>query len=733
MEGDVGGAADRASRGDREKGVGEPPEKKARFVWHVNRMQHGPEGSEGEAAPALGAESTFRTNMGLELFAEKKPDPRRAVGHVTISRVPSITALAGKKCVLCIDRVQTNLQEAERAAQFAVPEDDCYNCRETGHWQANCLGTSEKPTTYSSFRHLRAYFTDELVASPSEGGVPPLVELAGKAATQLSPDKFIETVRRLIESHGQFLPSEAFALHVISCAPPALIDRLYYAKLPGLHISSEHHAIAMRRGQACTRHAMFVRMRSEKLFENADSMDGEWEALLARARDETGERMTKDLELEMWDLVTDHETLFTAANQRRDEYEEQMCFPMFRLAMPPLQRRAVARVPHKHFEKIEGNLHRIAGGLLDGIDLPKMNACIAGGAVLGALLLDPEIQVKKTPFFSTDIDIFMMRPAQGPSTGTLIERAELLVTDVVRNYNRICRNTTNDSQPRHLVVTTPCAMTIYFQGDFPPIQIIDGNFLHSVPELLATFDVDACAVAFDGRRFLADPRAARALTKGYNMLDPSLASPRYDQRLGKYGRRGFETLIPSMTASEVLEAAESSRDADEESSSSDDQDDYDVRILGRLLKNDQKFAAQIMNNYSNRSYDSDHVPPPYRALKDIAAIKTHFETQGEIELSRETISGRRMKTTYVYDNFHLALGAQDDMNLRNESPAFPFCTISRHLDLGEPFPSEHPLLVSHMFPCSLTNKILNVGKYEEVSPAAYLRPSTDESGGGPHI
>ena len=57
--------------------------------------------------------------------------------------------------------------------------------------------------------------------------------------------------------------------------------------------------------------------------------------------------------------------------------------------------------------------------------------------------------------------------------------------------------------------------------------------LQSPAEILMGFDVDSCAVCFDGARVLAAPRAVRALSRRANVVDLDRRSYTFETRLLK--------------------------------------------------------------------------------------------------------------------------------------------------------------------------------------------------------
>ena len=58
--------------------------------------------------------------------------------------------------------------------------------------------------------------------------------------------------------------------------------------------------------------------------------------------------------------------------------------------------------------------------------------------------------------------------------------------------------------------------------------------LYSSPaEILCGFDLDCCAVGWDGKELLALPRARLAINRAANVVDPTRESPSYAERLRK--------------------------------------------------------------------------------------------------------------------------------------------------------------------------------------------------------
>ena len=68
----------------------------------------------------------------------------------------------------------------------------------------------------------------------------------------------------------------------------------------------------------------------------------------------------------------------------------------------------------------------------------------------------------------------------------------------------------------------------------------------SRPEVLMAFDLDSCAVGYDGKSVWALPRARRALNGRFNLIDETRPNVKYEARLFKYSERGFAVGVPGM-------------------------------------------------------------------------------------------------------------------------------------------------------------------------------------------
>jgi hypothetical protein len=76
--------------------------------------------------------------------------------------------------------------------------------------------------------------------------------------------------------------------------------------------------------------------------------------------------------------------------------------------------------------------------------------------------------------------------------------------------------------------------------------------LYSSPsEILAGFDVDACAVGYNGNQVFATPRAFVSFVTQTMTVDMTRRSPSYEVRLVKYAQRGFEIFVPDLHRAKI--------------------------------------------------------------------------------------------------------------------------------------------------------------------------------------
>jgi ankyrin repeat protein len=179
------------------------------------------------------------------------------------------------------------------------------------------------------------------------------------------------------------------------------------------------------------------------------------------------------------------------------------------------------------------------------------NIFAAGGAVSGCLTPLPKdvaeatsealrrVQRRKylhdTFLPGSDIDLFLYGLSQEEAEQKLVEIYEAV--QAVNPYEiRVFRSA-------H-------ALTLVSRYPFRHIQIVL-RLYNSPAEILMGFDVDSCAVGFDGKDVYTCPRTALAIATQTNVVDMSRRSPSYEMRLAKYAQRGFEVVVPGLDRGKV--------------------------------------------------------------------------------------------------------------------------------------------------------------------------------------
>eukprot|EP00029_Vermamoeba_vermiformis_P008738 TRINITY_DN4171_c0_g1_i1.p1 TRINITY_DN4171_c0_g1~~TRINITY_DN4171_c0_g1_i1.p1 ORF type:complete len:2196 (-),score=786.80 TRINITY_DN4171_c0_g1_i1:32-6574(-) len=175
-------------------------------------------------------------------------------------------------------------------------------------------------------------------------------------------------------------------------------------------------------------------------------------------------------------------------------------------------------------EEFKKGFKEICHGVFKGLDWS--NVFVAGGAVLGSLMNITD----RSGFKDSDIDMFLY----GLTEEEANDKLKHIYFIVQSNTKATCE-----------VIRTKNAVTILGQYPYRHIQIVL-RLYKSPAEILMGFDIDACTVGFDGDKVWGLPRAQRALTKRYNLVDMSRRSLTYEARLYKYAKRGFAVAVPGL-------------------------------------------------------------------------------------------------------------------------------------------------------------------------------------------
>lgn len=138
---------------------------------------------------------------------------------------------------------------------------------------------------------------------------------------------------------------------------------------------------------------------------------------------------------------------------------------------------------------------KISGGLLAGLDWK--NVFIAGGIVLSSLLSVNERDAEK--YASSDIDVYIwgLNPIEANKK---VER----LFDIWKS------NLPEHAKSKTLVVRNSRTITFFSEYPIKRVQIVL-KLVKNPKEVLLNFDLDVCAMGYDGSNLLMLPRAARSL------------------------------------------------------------------------------------------------------------------------------------------------------------------------------------------------------------------------------
>ncbi|KAF8311764.1 hypothetical protein DL93DRAFT_2082968 [Clavulina sp. PMI_390] len=175
--------------------------------------------------------------------------------------------------------------------------------------------------------------------------------------------------------------------------------------------------------------------------------------------------------------------------------------------------------------------NRITDGLLSGLDWS--NVLIAGGIVLSTLVSTSDADIEK--YISSDIDVYIycLDPVAA-------NRKIQHIFDVWKS------NLPTASQDKTLVVRNSRTITFFSEYPVKRVQVVL-KLVKSPKEVLLNFDLDICAMGYDGSRVVMLPRAARALETGYNVFTMDLIQGHYlgerrasqESRVFKYADKGY--------------------------------------------------------------------------------------------------------------------------------------------------------------------------------------------------
>ncbi|KAJ7154668.1 hypothetical protein C8R46DRAFT_1118017 [Mycena filopes] len=188
------------------------------------------------------------------------------------------------------------------------------------------------------------------------------------------------------------------------------------------------------------------------------------------------------------------------------------------------------------------NFYRMTNGLLQNLDWS--NLFVAGGIVLGSLMSRKGVKSQVDHWAASDIDLYLY--------GLSPKAANEKIQHVFETFSANLPAGTRTFAVRNL-------KTITFYAKYPlrRLQIVL-KLLPSPREVLLNFDLDVCAMGWDGSNLWMLPRAARALETGCNVFTMNLIHGHYlserrasqPQRIFKYASKGYGLrILPSYVSS----------------------------------------------------------------------------------------------------------------------------------------------------------------------------------------
>ena len=257
--------------------------------------------------------------------------------------------------------------------------------------------------------------------------------------------------------------------------------------------------------------------------------------------------------------------------------------------------------------------NRITKGVLDGLDWS--NVFMAGGMALTTLMHTSPSKDDDRSVKDPDIDLYIY--GLGP------EDANAKVQHI---YDTWSCNLPTSSRGR-LVVKN--AKTINLLAIYPNrrIQVVL-KLLPSPTDVLLNFDLDACAIGYDGSQVLMLPRFVRALETGYSMFTMDLVWGHFlgnrrasqDSRFFKYADKGFGLrFLPSYARSLGK----------------------DVTDMFHIEHKDESNTKSNSSPYAPRNRYPDGPEPGLKTLKRIAYLGRDFVNRFYFGATPLTISLER--------------------------------------------------------------------------------------------
>lgn len=183
----------------------------------------------------------------------------------------------------------------------------------------------------------------------------------------------------------------------------------------------------------------------------------------------------------------------------------------------------------------QGAFSKITDGLLEGLDWS--NVFVAGGIILCTMLAVTDVDLKK--YVSSDIDVYIY--GLGPVEAN--EKVQHLF-DVWK------KNLPENARSKALAVRNSGTITFFSRYPLKRLQIVL-KLVKNPKEVLLNFDLDICAMGYDGESVLMLPRACRALESQSELCLCSVTATHLNSRswLQRFHYESHTRPLPSRSAS----------------------------------------------------------------------------------------------------------------------------------------------------------------------------------------
>ncbi|KAF8314665.1 hypothetical protein DL93DRAFT_2227764 [Clavulina sp. PMI_390] len=189
------------------------------------------------------------------------------------------------------------------------------------------------------------------------------------------------------------------------------------------------------------------------------------------------------------------------------------------------------------FEGFQHTFNKFSDNLFIGLDWS--NIFVAGGSVLSSLLCVENRDLSN--YIASDIDMYLY--------GLSPTEANHKVHHIFETWKQ---NLPPEARQSVFIVRNSRTITFFPPYPYKRLQIVL-MAVRTPLDVLLTYDLDVCAMGYDGQRLLMLPKAARALETGYNVLNMDWIEGHYlgrrkpsmPERIFKYAGKGYGVRIPT--------------------------------------------------------------------------------------------------------------------------------------------------------------------------------------------